>query len=358
MRTFHIVGHIKKYAKVQRYLEDWEEAGEIAKHRYRILCFYNKHGLEATLDAFGISRRTLFRWKAKLAKSQRVIELKPRSSKPFNLRASRIHPLITCKIREIREIYPNLGKEKIFYLKDFRDFCLQRNFCIPSISSIGRIISKDTYKMRYALRKPKIKRIKLQEKRRKPKDYTSSPLQTIAMDTITYRFEGKNHYILTAIDLSTRVAYATTLPSKHTRHTSKALLEILESVENLRAKAFSSSISLHHTKPITILSDNGSEFHKDFENLIQERGLQHLWTYPRSPKQNAHNERFNRSIQESFIQYNQDLLFINPKRFEEKLREWIEIYNTKIPHKSLNYKTPMECVIQWQESMEKKCQRL
>ncbi|MBR8636288.1 transposase, partial [Campylobacter jejuni] len=37
--------------------------------------------------------------------------------------------------------------------------------------------------------------------------------------------------------------------------------------------------------------------------------------------------------------------------------EWIEIYNTKIPHKSLNYKTPMECVVEWQNSMEKKCQR-
>ena len=132
--------------------------------------------------------------------------------------------------------------------------------------------------MRYSLKRAKIKRIRVQEKRRKPKDYTSPPLQTIAMDTITYRFEGRNHYVLTAIDLNTRVAYAKHLPTKHTKYTARALLEIIKNVERLRAKALSSS---HNSKiPITILSDNGSEFHKEFEALIVEKRLEHLWTYP------------------------------------------------------------------------------
>ena len=151
------------------------------------------------------------------------------------------------------------------------------------------------------------------------------------MDIITYRFEGRNHYVLTAIDLNIRVAYTKPLTTKHTKYTARALLEIIENVERLRAKALSSSTNNNSKIPITILSDNGSEFHKEFEALIVEKRLEHLWTYPRSPKQNAHNQRFNRTIQESFIQYNQDLLFKDPKRFEEKLREWVEIYNTKIP---------------------------
>lgn len=350
MQPFCIVGHIKKYAKVQRMIEDWENAGEVAKYRYRVLCFYDKHGLNATLDAFNISRRTLYRWRAKLKYSKRVVELKPRSSRPITFRASSINPLIIKKIREVREIYPNMGKDKIFHLQEFRDYCNFLHCKIPSISTIGRIIARDPFKMRYSLKRAKIKRVRVQEKRRKPKDYTSPPLQTIAMDSITYRFEGRNHYVLTAIDLNTRVAYAKPLPTKHTKHTARALLEVLEGINKLREK-------YDEKFPITILSDNGSEFHKEFEALIKEKKLEHLWTYPRSPKQNAHNERFNRTIQESFIQYNQDLLFKDPKRFEEKLREWIEIYNTKIPHKSLNYKTPMQCVVEWQNSMEKKCQR-
>lgn len=134
--------------------------------------------------------------------------------------------------------------------------------------------------MRYSLKRAKIKRIRVQEKRRKPKDYTSPPLQTIAMDIITYRFEGRNHDVLTAIDLNTRVAYAKHLPTKHTKYTARALLEIIKNVERLRAKALSSSTNNNSKIPITILSDNGSEFHKEFEALIKEKKLEHLWTYP------------------------------------------------------------------------------
>ena len=100
------------------------------------------------------------------------------------------------------------------------------------------------------------------------------------MDTITYRFEGRNHYVLTAIDLNTRVAYAKHLPTKHTKYTARALLEIIENVERLRVKALSSSTNNNSKIPITILSDNGSEFHKEFEALIVEKRLEHLWTYP------------------------------------------------------------------------------
>jgi len=37
-----------------------------AQRRLEILGFFAKHGGEATLDAFGVSRRTLDRWKAAL----------------------------------------------------------------------------------------------------------------------------------------------------------------------------------------------------------------------------------------------------------------------------------------------------
>ena len=100
------------------------------------------------------------------------------------------------------------------------------------------------------------------------------------MDTITYRFEGRNHDVLTAIDLNIRVAYAKHLPTKHTKYTARALLEIIKNVERLRAKALSSSTNNNSKIPITILSDNGSEFHKEFEALIKEKKLEHLWTYP------------------------------------------------------------------------------
>jgi len=38
---------------------------EKAKHKASILAFWEKHGLEATLDAFPIKRSTIFLWKKK-----------------------------------------------------------------------------------------------------------------------------------------------------------------------------------------------------------------------------------------------------------------------------------------------------
>jgi hypothetical protein len=34
-----------------------------AEHKFNTLIFWDKHGLEATMDAFKVSRRTLFLWK-------------------------------------------------------------------------------------------------------------------------------------------------------------------------------------------------------------------------------------------------------------------------------------------------------
>ena len=48
MQPFCIVGHIKKHAKVQRVIEDWKKGREVAKYHYRVLCFYDKHRLDAT----------------------------------------------------------------------------------------------------------------------------------------------------------------------------------------------------------------------------------------------------------------------------------------------------------------------
>lgn len=50
---------------------------------------------------------------------------------------------------------------------------------------------------------------------------------------------------------------------------------------------------------------------------------------------NAHNERFNRTIQEQFIDYNEDLLFTDIDLFNQKMDDWLIDYNTFIHHHSL-----------------------
>ena len=46
-----------------------------AKHKARVLAFWEKHGLTATLDAFPSKRSTLFNWKKQLKQGQGKLEL-------------------------------------------------------------------------------------------------------------------------------------------------------------------------------------------------------------------------------------------------------------------------------------------
>ena len=90
-----------------------------------------------------------------------------------------------------------------------------------------------------------------------------------------------------------------------------------------------------------VLSDNGSEFMKHFREMVDEKKITHWKIYPKRPQMNAICERFNRTIQEEFVNYNtQDL--INPKVFNHKLSDWLYWYNCERDHHSLGYNTPME----------------
>ena len=52
---------VKGAARLAKYASLWEHAmTDGAKRRIKILSFWEKHGLQATLDAFGTKRRTIF----------------------------------------------------------------------------------------------------------------------------------------------------------------------------------------------------------------------------------------------------------------------------------------------------------
>ena len=56
---------------------------------------------------------------------------------------------------------------------------------------------------------------------------------------------------------------------------------------------------------------------------------------------NAHCERFNRTIQEQFVDYHEDVLFTDLALFNRKMAAWLVEYNTVIPHHSLGLQTPI-----------------
>ena len=88
-----------------------------------------------------------------------------------------------------------------------------------------------------------------------------------------------------------------------------------------------------------IQTDNGSEFEKYFNQGCQKLKLERYYSRPRTPKDNPVNERFNRILQDEFINlgnFNSD-----PEEFNRNLTEWLIEYNFKRPHQTLNYETPI-----------------
>lgn len=88
----------------------------------------------------------------------------------------------------------------------------------------------------------------------------------------------------------------------------------------------------------TIQSDHGSEFSKWFTKRIVERGMVHRHSRIRTPNDNAHLERFNRTIQEECIIRLPRKIIV----WKKEIPEYLRYYNTERPHMGLGMKTPAE----------------
>ena len=62
------------------------------------------------------------------------------------------------------------------------------------------------------------------------------------------------------IDPVSRIAFAVAIPSKHAKHTAKGFEALIEGMTSIKNKQ-------KHT--LAIFSDNGSEFKKEFDALIE-----------------------------------------------------------------------------------------
>lgn len=321
-----------------------------ALHKARVLAFWEKHGLEATLEAFNVKRRTVFVWKQKLRQGNGKLEsLNDKSKAPQTKRTRTWPSQVIQKIKRIRFDHPNLGKEKLHPL--LLDYCDKSNLECPSITTIGRLI-KDQGGLRIFPQKishfGKIKPVKRRKKLRKPKNLrVSYPGHLVALDTIEEYLDGKRRYIITFEDIYTRFGFAWSTRS----HASKAAAEFFD----LCLKVFPFSIKF-------VLTDNGSEFAKDFSKKLKELHLTHYHTYPRTPRMNAHCERFNRTIQEEFSNYHKRELKA-PEIFNRKLIDYLIWYNTQRVHHAFknqlsplqfilsiqdnNYHLPKECKVGW-----------
>jgi putative transposase len=90
-----------------------------------------------------------------------------------------------------------------------------------------------------------------------------------------------------------------------------------------------------------VQADNGPEFSHYFEHRLANHSILTRHSRLGRPNDNAHIERFNRTIQEECLGRYLDFRIPNQK-IQTKLHNYLEFYNTKRVHLSLQYRTPSQ----------------
>jgi len=258
---------------------------EKALERARILAFWEKLGLDTTLEAFPkTKRRTLFLWKKNFLEGGKKIDaLSEKKRTPKTKRKRLWNALILEEIRRIREEHPNLGKDKIF--PPLLRFCTERDLTRPTASTIGRLIKDMGGPRRFPKKISHFGRVAQTRRRkvlRKPKHLKAEyPGHIVSLDTVEEYHNGSRRYLITATDIYSRLSFAWATHS----HASLAARHFFSFLQRVFPFPF-----------VSVLTDNGSEFAKHFAEEVNRLHLLHYHTYPRTPKMNAHVERFRMSF--------------------------------------------------------------
>jgi putative transposase len=301
--------------------------------RLRIIQFFDDYGAEATRRAYGKSRSTVYLWKHRLRK-EGTVGLASGERAPKRRRKRIVAPFVESFIIGYRTDHPGVDKTTIY--PALKEACERVGIKAPSESTIGRII-RDLKERGRLPRKVKVGynaatgRLRIGEaspgtrKTRRKGFHPTRPGDLVEIDTVDIFVDGLKRYLLTAIDLPTRFAFA----------------YIYKSGSSAAARDFLSKLRLVAPFPILrVQTDNGHEFLKHFAQACEQQRLVHFFNYPRHPQSNAHLERFNRTIQEQFAQGNTHLLD-EPALFNRQLMHYLLWYNTEKPHRTIGKVPPL-----------------
>lgn len=288
-----------------------------------------KRSIAQVARRFGKNRSTIYRWIKKWRMQQNVLLENPgRPSRtlgrvfrwqsvkwniPTLSSAPKTHPnaLNADIISAILRI-----RQHRYECAEIIHYKLAKEGINISLSSIKRVIKRNELWR-------KKRRYRWNEKRPLP----TAPGELIQTDTVHY-VNPLNHskmYIYTVIDLYTRMAYAKISPKLSEKGAAETIFE---------AQKFMSF-------PFKMVqSDNGAEFQNHFQGRLNSKGIKTRHSRVRHPNDDAHIERFNRTLRKECIgQYNpnKEIGFIG-----RKLNRFIRYYNYDRIHLGIGLKTPYE----------------
>ena len=287
--------------------------------------------LQVVANKCGVHRSTIYRWKQKWDKLNEYVQLtnhnrpsRTSGSRISSFRATALSWLIPTRSSRPLSSPKAVSKdivELVLSLRRILKRCAEvvwhhlvhDNGVTISLSSVRRIL-----KRHFEINGRK-KRVRPDNPRR---PHVTKPGELVETDTI--------HYICpitkTRRYVYTRMTYAEIHPRILPGLAAKVILHA--------RNEFGFDLTM-------VQSDNGPEFSRYFERVLRSHNMHTRHTRLGRPNDNAHIERFNRTIQEeclgNTITYN-----VATKHLQTKIYNYLEYYNFKRVHLSLQYRTPAE----------------
>lgn len=271
--------------------------------RRDVALFAERYGVRVAARHFGFSVGAVSLWKKKLG-IQGIHPIPTRSSRPRHhprqLTQETVNAIVATRLvlrRSAEVIHASLGERGIRV----------------SLPSVKRTLDRENLLRRRSPWKRRHVSVSRPE--------VKNPGDLMQMDTIhLLRPDGTRIYVFTALDVHSRFAHAWASARANTR---TALL-FLRRTE--RSVPFSIRM---------LQSDHGSEFSTSFSERAK---VEHRHSRVRRPNDNAHLERFNRTIQDELIRgLPVDVAIIN-----RALPEYLRWYNDERHHFGLGLKKPTE----------------
>ena len=260
---------------------------------------------------FGYSQSVVVKWNKKVpADVYQYGRIITETSRPHH-HPNELSDEIVRRIIELRQTTNDRGAAFIHVL-------LQKEGVTVSLSSVKRTLSRHGL-TRYSKWK--------KWHQGTPRPLPEAPGLLVETDTIHDGPSGAQLYLYTLIDVHSRWAYVE----------ASERIKTSDSVAFLNRAIQTAPFSLS-----TVQTDHGSEFSTWFIKKLQEQGIAHRYTRIRKPNDNAHLERFNRTVQEECILR----LPRNLTVWKRELPAYLQYYNTERPHMGLDWLTPAEKLAQ------------
>jgi transposase InsO family protein len=268
----------------------------------------NHWSLRQTARYFGFNPSTISKWNRKVPPGGSLF-IPTESSRPKH-HPREIRKEIIKKVIDVRLATNGRCSEVV------HQHLLNENINI-SLNSVKRILGRNNLIRKRSPWK------RLHQYPERPK--AVNPGDLVQLDTIhLMKNEKKRIYIYTLIDVYSRWAYARAVARMNSRKT-------IQFVNSARKKLPFNFKCLQ--------SDHGPEFSQHFTERIK---ISHRHSRIRQPNDNAHLERFNRTLQNELL----DKLPTDVKIINRGLPKYLKYYNTERLHLGLNLKTPAQFINQ------------